>query len=341
MAAAISSMIAVIRTKVIHGPQRGIKEDRRVLDDLDKGQSQESKLVCYYSNWAVYRPGLAKFTPENINPYLCTHIIYAFASLSEEFQIQPFDPYNDMEQGNYRSFVSLKAYNPNLKTMIAVGGWNEGSKRFSRLVESADNRRTFILSVMAFLREYGFDGVDLDWEYPAFREGGNHTTDKKGYALLVKELRQAIDDERFPPEKERLLLSVAVPATKEYIDQGFDVPEISRNAHFLNLLTYDYHSAYEPETHHHAPLYPPEGLNPLDQRNQLNVIGSYGNKLVDKFSMSAASSSFYVVYNYPILLTISKGISWEYKENQLNPQILFLRKSISSFKSKHSNLDLS
>ncbi|GBM30009.1 Chitotriosidase-1 [Araneus ventricosus] len=277
MAAAISSMIAVIRTKVIHGPQRGIKEDRRVLDDLDKGQSQESKLVCYYSNWAVYRPGLAKFTPENINPYLCTHIIYAFASLSEEFQIQPFDPYNDMEQGNYRSFVSLKAYNPNLKTMIAVGGWNEGSKRFSRLVESADNRRTFILSVMAFLREYGFDGVDLDWEYPAFREGGNHTTDKKGYALLVKELRQAIDDERFPPEKERLLLSVAVPATKEYIDQGFDVPEISRNAHFLNLLTYDYHSAYEPETHHHAPLYPPEGLNPLDQRNQLNVV-SYQNQ---------------------------------------------------------------
>ena len=37
--------------------------ERRAVDDL--------KIVCYYSNWAVYRPGLAKFTPQNINPYLC------------------------------------------------------------------------------------------------------------------------------------------------------------------------------------------------------------------------------------------------------------------------------
>lgn len=70
----------------------------------------EPKLVCYYSNWAVYRPGLAKFTPENINPYLCTHIIYAFASLSEDFKLQPFDPYNDVEQGENLFNASVYMY---------------------------------------------------------------------------------------------------------------------------------------------------------------------------------------------------------------------------------------
>lgn len=88
--------------------------------------------------------------------------------------------------GNYRSFVNLKSFNPSLKTLLAVGGWNEGSRRFSRLVETAENRRSFVRSAVAFLREYGFDGLDLDWEYPAFREGGNQTTDKRGYALLIK-----------------------------------------------------------------------------------------------------------------------------------------------------------
>lgn len=86
-------------------------------------------IVCYLGSWSVYRPSMAKFTPENINPFLCTHIIYAFAGLSSKYELKPFDSYNDITQGGYRKFTSLKEHNKQLKTLIAVGGWNEGSAR--------------------------------------------------------------------------------------------------------------------------------------------------------------------------------------------------------------------
>ena len=94
---------------------------------------------------------------------LQTHLIYAFAGLSSKYEMKAFDPYNDLQQGNYKKFVGLKQYNPALKTMIAIGGWNEGSKRFSKLVASEDLRYTFIKSAMKFLREHNFDGIDFDW----------------------------------------------------------------------------------------------------------------------------------------------------------------------------------
>lgn len=86
-------------------------------------------IVCYLGSWSVYRPSVSKFTPENINPYLCTHIIYAFAGLSSKYELKPFDSYNDITQGGYKKFTGLKDYNKQLKTLIAVGGWNEGSAR--------------------------------------------------------------------------------------------------------------------------------------------------------------------------------------------------------------------
>lgn len=58
-------------------------------------------MVCYYTNWSVYRPGTAKFNPQNINPYLCTHLVYAFGGFTKDNQMKPFDKYQDIEQGEW------------------------------------------------------------------------------------------------------------------------------------------------------------------------------------------------------------------------------------------------
>jgi chitinase len=116
-----------------------------------------------------FAQGDAQFTPQNINPYLCTHLIYAFGGLGADDTLVPFDEYQDIEKGGYGRFAALKTYNKDLKTMLAIGGWNEGSRRFSPMVEDPARRQVFIKSALRFLRQYNFDGVDLDWEYPTLR----------------------------------------------------------------------------------------------------------------------------------------------------------------------------
>ncbi|KAK8390928.1 hypothetical protein O3P69_016939 [Scylla paramamosain] len=228
------------------------------------------RVVCYYTNWSVYRKGLAKYTPQNINPYLCTHLVYAFGGLTDEFEVKPFDSYQDIEQGGYAKFNGLKQYNKGLKTLLAIGGWNEGSGRFSELVSLPELRKAFILSAIKHLRRYNFDGLDLDWEYPASRDG-SAPEDRENYALLVSELRAAFEDEGKKVKAGRLLLTMAVPAGQNYIDKGYDVPSLTRDLDFINILNYDYHSAYEPSVNHHAALMPSPGTSEYAWNAQLNV----------------------------------------------------------------------
>ncbi|CAD0201142.1 unnamed protein product [Chrysodeixis includens] len=232
--------------------------------------SNEPRVVCYYTNWSVYRPGTARFNPQNINPYLCTHLVYAFGGFTKDNSFKPFDKYQDIEKGGYAKFTGLKTYNKNLKTLLAIGGWNEGSTRFSPMVGSRERRKEFVRNAIKFLRQNRFDGLDLDWEYPAFRDGGK-PKDRENYAKLVKELREEFDREAEKTGKPRLLLTMAVPAGIEYIQKGFDVKTLNKYLDWMNLLSYDYHSAFEPAVNHHAPLYALEEPNEYSVDNELNI----------------------------------------------------------------------
>lgn len=90
--------------------------------------------------------------------------------------------------GFIQKAVGLKNINPKLKVIASVGGWNEGSIKYSKMAASPSKRSVFVNSVFDFLVQHGFDGFDLDWEYPTERDGS--PADRKNFVTLLMELRQ-------------------------------------------------------------------------------------------------------------------------------------------------------
>lgn len=151
------------------------------------------KLICYHGTWSTYRHSNGKFDVDNIDPTICTHLIYSFVGITETGDVRVLDPYLDLEdnygRGNIRKFNNLKLKNPNLKTLVAMGGWNEGSMKYSKVANDPILRTVFAKNVLNFVLKYDFDGFDLDWEYPGQR-GGNIQRDKDAFVLLLRDIKE-------------------------------------------------------------------------------------------------------------------------------------------------------
>ncbi|KAK9759347.1 Glycosyl hydrolases family 18 [Popillia japonica] len=240
------------------------------------GPTHNKVVVCYIGTWSVYRPSRGKFDIEDLDPSLCTHVIYSFAGLnSTDDTIRALDPWQDLSddygKDGYNRLVRLKQEYPHLKVSIAIGGWNEGSTNYSRLAADPARRGRFIVSVLNLLRKHQFDGLDLDWEFPAKR--GGIPQDKANFLLLVKELRAAFN-------KFNYLLTAAFGAGKDTIDIAYDVAGLSVYLDFIHMMCYDYHGAWDSKTGANAPLRSSDVLNVEYSINYMLKLGADPSKLV-------------------------------------------------------------
>jgi len=177
--------------------------------------------------------------------------------------------------------VGMRRKNPAIKTLISVGGWNfndcncpasacfgQGSATceiFSTIAASESKIRTFASNILDFCRRWGFDGFDLDWEYPV-KAGHNSNQKVNGefvetpqdyvnYITMLRILKEEFQKEGDASGRAPLLLTAAVGVGKPTIDVAYDVPGMSQYLDQINLMTYDVHGGWEDRTGHNAPLY--------------------------------------------------------------------------------------
>lgn len=124
---------------------------------------------------------------DHIDGNLCTHLIYAFFGVSVDGQVQSRDTYLDYDQEYISKAIQLKVQYPHLKVLASIGGYNEGSYRFSMVARSDDIRQKFAMNVLDFVNLHKFDGVVIDWEWPGLRDGDS-SIDKANFNLLLREL---------------------------------------------------------------------------------------------------------------------------------------------------------
>ncbi|KAL4419580.1 hypothetical protein ABPG77_003606, partial [Micractinium sp. CCAP 211/92] len=154
---------------------------------------------------------------------------------------------------------ALRAQNPALKLLLAVGGWTMNLEdspyrfRFSRAVATSASRAKFINSTMAWLDRFGFEGIDIDWEYPGDLNRGGTAQDKRNLGLFFREFRA---EQQRRGRRYLLTMTTAAGAAGR---AGLDMPAMISTLDYISIMTYDFHGAWELRVNHHTPWKDPQG----------------------------------------------------------------------------------
>lgn len=270
------------------------------------------KLVGYFENWAQWREQRRSgwgFKPNQIDPFLYTHINYAFVTFgfispgvepdnprpSGDYKVRPYE-WND-EAELFPALQALKKTNPALKTLLSLGGWNFNLKThkdqkghqigimtyqlFSKMVENPKHRQEFISSAINYAREHGFDGVDIDWEYPGAagqgdEDRGGSPQDFSNFLALLQEFRNIAGNNFLLTIAASAIVPSGVPENSEYKNpQRYFawLAECAKYLDWINVMTYDYHGAWDTYTGVLAPLL--EDSNPGGSYSVRDTIENY------------------------------------------------------------------
>lgn len=232
----------------------------------------EKIVLGYFTNWAENRPAPCAFRTSDVDAKLFTDIDFAFAAIEARkdgkrivskseldddarFYVVPTDL--DDEARLYKEVMALKKQNPRLRVHLSVGGWAFNDEPtafvFSALVETPERRGHFVRQSIEYLRRHGFDGIDIDWEFPGVADRGGRPEDGARFLSLLREMRAEMHAESERTGRPELVLTIATPAG-EFYRKHQPLGEMQAALNWINVMTYDYHGAWDQATGHNAPI---------------------------------------------------------------------------------------
>lgn len=249
----------------------------------------------YLVEWSIYE---RSFGVENVSAAQYSKLLYSFLRLMPDGSLKVTDPWASMDKddtgsllglkpdpfsstwdnqdrGIMKRLMMLKARFPHLKTAFSVGGWTL-SGQFASVAADDVKRKKFIDSSIDFANKFGFDGIDIDWEYPvvggntdAYTPGVSYSESNPGYAgdaanftKLLRDFRQAINDKtttnRSRTKSGKIELSIAVGLGPKTID-ALNFADFIDYVDTVNLMAYDFNGGWSRVVSHSAPMYDNNG----------------------------------------------------------------------------------
>lgn len=235
----------------------------------------ERKIIGYFCEWRDTEIG-QNYTVDKLPWGQLTHINYAFAALGSDNKIQLMDTEAAIEReypeqdptlpykGHFNLLTVYKERYPGTQTLISVGGW-AASGNFFPMTDTEAGIRTFAESCVDFIRQYGFNGVDIDFEYPSSTPLSGNPLDSalaeprraviyEHYVELMRILREELD-QAGEEDGTHYLLSIAAPASS-WILGGMQLGEYAQYLDYVNMMTYDFHGSWNGHVGPQSALYP-------------------------------------------------------------------------------------
>ncbi|KFY18019.1 hypothetical protein V492_00206 [Pseudogymnoascus sp. VKM F-4246] len=199
-----------------------------------------SRVIGYYEAWAPSKRSRYSMLPEEIPYGQYTHIIFSFATINPStFKVSAGDYQTELMMSR---IGAIKFLQPDIKIWVALGGWafNDPGRTqttFSDIASSTANINIFLDSLVQMMNKYGFDGVDIDWEYPVAEDRNGRPEDYKNIVTFMTKLHSRMKDTKKGT-------SMALPASYWYL-QNFDIKALEPQVDWFNIMSYDEHGSWD------------------------------------------------------------------------------------------------